>query len=68
MPNETCASCKHFIGGGDFNLCCDLKYDLCYRYTPACEQYMYSEATVQALIEQDRKLEEYIAKRRQEAR
>ncbi len=34
-----CESCKHFIGAGDWNLCCDLKYDLCYKYTPACTKY-----------------------------
>ena len=37
----TCGTCKHFIGGGDWNLCCDLQYDLCYRHTPACEKYEY---------------------------
>lgn len=37
----TCATCKHFIGAGDWNLCCDLKYDLCYKHTPACEKYEY---------------------------
>ncbi len=36
---ETCSSCEHYIGGGDWNLCCDLKYDLCYKHTPACENY-----------------------------
>ena len=36
-----CATCKHFIGAGDWNLCCDLKYDLCYKHTPACENYEY---------------------------
>lgn len=41
MNNEkdTCATCSHFIGGGDWNLCCDLKYDLCYSCTPKCSQY-----------------------------
>lgn len=36
---HTCETCKHFIGGGDWNLCCDLMYDLCYKDTPACEKY-----------------------------
>lgn len=31
---ETCATCTHFIGSGDWGLCCDLKYDLCYSCTP----------------------------------
>ena len=35
----TCRTCCHFIGGGDWSLCCDLKHDLCYRQTPACDQY-----------------------------
>ena len=37
-----CGSCKHYLGGGDWNLCCDLKYDLCYEYTEACEQYEFA--------------------------
>lgn len=36
---DTCATCLHFIGGSDWNLCYDLKYDLCYRHTPKCSQY-----------------------------
>lgn len=36
---DTCATCSHFIGGGDWNLCCDLKYDLCYSCTPKCNNY-----------------------------
>lgn len=42
---DTCESCNHFLGGGDWNLCCDLKHDgypygfLCYKYTPACDKY-----------------------------
>lgn len=36
---DTCATCSHFIGGGDWNLCCDLKYDLCYSCTPKCDKY-----------------------------
>lgn len=39
-PEKTCATCKHYIGGLDWNLCCDLKYDLCYRHTPACDKYV----------------------------
>ncbi len=53
---ETCGSCKHYIGGGDWNLCCDLKYDLCYRFDEACEYYVYSKEKVQQLKEQDRKI------------
>lgn len=36
---ETCKDCKHYIGGGNFNLCCNLKYNLCYEDTPACNDF-----------------------------
>lgn len=42
---KTCGTCQHFIGGGDFDLCCDLEKSgtifgfLCYSSTPACEDY-----------------------------
>lgn len=44
---ETCATCTHFIGSGDWGLCCDLKYDLCYSCTPKCNEYeqLQSELT-----------------------
>lgn len=41
----TCENCKHFLGGGDWNLCCDLPHPdypcgfLCYGDTPACKDY-----------------------------
>lgn len=40
-----CVFCKHFIGAGDWNLCCDLKHKgypfgfLCYEDTEACEKF-----------------------------
>ena len=43
--NERCDTCKHFIGGGDWNLCCDLPHPdypcgfLCYENTVACKGY-----------------------------
>ena len=45
LPNfpRYCASCKHYMGMGDWSLCCDLKYDLCYENTPACSQYEKKE-------------------------
>lgn len=43
----TCATCKHFIGAGDWNLCCDLKYDLCYEHTLACDKYELKMASWQ---------------------
>lgn len=35
----TCENCKHYLGGGDFNMCCNLKYNLCYENTPACNNF-----------------------------
>ena len=54
----TCGSCRHYIGGGDWNLCCDLMYDLCYRHTKACDKYEFSEETIRKNEEQDRRLAE----------
>lgn len=40
-----CVFCEHFIGGGDWNLCCDLKHEgypygfLCYEDTEACDRF-----------------------------
>lgn len=40
-----CRTCKHFMGFGDWDLCCDLSHPdypcgfLCYEYTKACERY-----------------------------
>ena len=39
----TCADCKHYIGAGDWNLCCRLKYGLCYESTPACTKFEEKE-------------------------
>ena len=36
---DICGECKHFIGGGDWNLCCDLKYDLTYETSKACDLF-----------------------------
>ena len=35
----TCRDCMHFVGAGDWNLCCGLKPGLCYRDTPACNLF-----------------------------
>ena len=43
----TCNACKHFLGGGDWNLCCDLHHEgypcgfLCYKHTPACDKFEF---------------------------
>ena len=43
--NKTCEFCSHFIGGGDWNLCCTESHEgypfgfLCYEDTPACEKF-----------------------------
>jgi len=40
-----CVFCKHFIGAGDWDLCCDLKHEgypygfLCYEDTEACDKF-----------------------------
>lgn len=36
---DTCSTCKNFIGGGDWDLCCSIKHELCYKNTPKCENY-----------------------------
>lgn len=41
----TCDKCKHFRGWGDWGLCCDVKYDLCYEQTPACELFVFNDKT-----------------------
>ena len=63
MPNETCVSCKHFIGGGDYNLSCDLGSWLCYRNTPACDKYEFSQERIDAAIEQDKQIAAFIAEK-----
>lgn len=41
-----CGNCNHYIGGGDFNLCCDLPHPefpcgfLCYHNTIGCENWV----------------------------
>ncbi len=45
LNDPHCGLCEHFIGGGDWSLCCDLPHPeapwgfLCYEDTPACESY-----------------------------
>ena len=45
VNEPTCASCAHFIGAGDWNLCCELPHPaypygfLCYEDTKACKDY-----------------------------
>lgn len=42
MNNEfvkTCGTCKFFIGGGDWNLCCTRKPHLYYENSLACNLY-----------------------------
>lgn len=36
---KVCAKCSHFLGMGDWNMCCDQMYGLCYDDTEACEHY-----------------------------
>ena len=37
---KTCFSCSHFLGGGDWGLCCDIRDILCYFDTEACNNYV----------------------------
>ena len=71
-----CGSCEHFIGGGDWNLCCDLPHEdypcgfLCYKDTVACDQYVFSQATVDREEEKRIELARYVQemiKRKNEA-
>ena len=45
MMHKTCKDCAHFIGGGDWNLCCTEHHEgypfgfLCYEDSPVCEKY-----------------------------
>ena len=57
---QTCGSCRHYIGGGDWNLCCDLKYGLCYLDTIACDKYEFSQATIDREEEQRLKLGKWL--------
>lgn len=36
---RNCGVCSHYLAGGDFGLCCELKYDLCYESSDACEKF-----------------------------
>lgn len=38
-PRPTCETCEHYMGGGDWGLCCTESYDLCYEDTIVCERY-----------------------------
>lgn len=44
--SKTCKDCAHFLGWGDWNLCCTEPHDgypfgfLCYEDTPACEKFV----------------------------
>ena len=62
MDKPTCGSCRHYIGGGDWNLCCDLMYWLCYRESEACEKYEFSTEKIKELEQRDKDLAEYIQK------
>ena len=43
-PNSKhCYQCEHFIGSGDWNLCCGIKGDLCYKNTVACDDFKEKE-------------------------
>lgn len=37
--NGVCGLCRHFLGMGDYNLCCDKKYDLVYTFSKPCDMF-----------------------------
>lgn len=54
MRNKVCGNCTHYMGGGDWNLCCAIQHPtqgeqatgvtypfghLCYEDTPACDAF-----------------------------
>ena len=54
MSNQVCCNCTHYMGGGDWNLCCDIEHPtrwekmagvtypfghLCYEDTHACDAF-----------------------------
>lgn len=54
MMDKVCGNCTHYMGGGDWNLCCNIKHPtpaesqtgmtwpfghLCYEDTPACDAF-----------------------------
>lgn len=43
-----CGTCRHFIGAGDWCLCCERHPELYYKDSPACEDY--AEGTTAAEI------------------
>lgn len=48
--DKTCKDCIHFIGAGDWNLCCTEHHDgypfgfLCYEDTPVCKKFKEKES------------------------
>ena len=46
-----CGECVHYIGGGDWDLCCELPHPeypyghLCYEWTKACERFEGKDGT-----------------------
>lgn len=48
--SHVCAECRRFLGGGDWGLCCRIKYDLCYEHTPVCTEFAPKEATENGIL------------------
>ena len=48
--DKTCSQCRHFIGAGDWDLCCRLPHPeylfgfLCYEDTKACDMFEEKES------------------------
>lgn len=65
---DRCGTCRHFIGGGDWYLCCDQRYDLCYEDYEVCGLYEYSEEAVRRRVKQKKALEKYVTERAKRAK
>lgn len=39
VSEATCETCRHYMGLGDWDLCCALIHGLCSEETPACQFY-----------------------------
>lgn len=68
--NDYCAFCSHFIGGGDWSLCCGLKHEgypwgfLCYEDTEACDKFEVDYRAKKAFIAGIKMCQKYIAERK----
>ena len=55
-----CVFCEHYIGAGDWNLCCNQYYGLCYDDTKACDKFKEDYRSKRAFIAAIRMIEKEI--------